>query len=284
VWYITEKFSSINAVCWDTLFGEETTEALSVLMNDHDISLSLIARCTASLAALTCLRELTDVTAWTQTKGPQWAKRSQHLAVCIVKLTGISFPVEPETMSRDGPLYLLGAFLAGSPFGMVGDDIDMSFMVNTTVKHLANGVRAGEVTLDTQKQVLEVFTSGMYSCWERFLNPATSRVVRNAVAGLHSDLAAQIPGPEEAADLNAGFAQTLGHPGYGIISPHRRYTAAWYSYGPNGKTFPGDPDSVSHEFSSLRSESCHSPQVESSQGTVVEVPPLSIKTCHDNHT
>ena len=283
VWHITEKFSSINAVCWDTLFGEETADALSVLMNDHDIPLALIARCTASLAALTCLRELTDFTAWTQTKGPQWAKRSQHLVVCIVKLTGISFPLEPETMSRDGPLYLLGAFLAGSPFGMVGEDMDMSFMVNTTVKHLANGVCAGEATLDTQKQVLEVFTSGMYSCWERFLNPATSRVVRNAVAGLHSDLAAQIPGPEEAADLNAGFAQTEGHPGYGIISPQRRYTAAWYPYGPNGKIFPGDPDSVSHEFSP-RSEPCHSPQVESSQGTVVEVPPLSIKTCHNNHT
>lgn len=279
VWYITEKFSSISALYWDTLFGEEMADALSVLMNDHDTSLALIARCTASLAALACLRELADFTEWTQTKGPQWANRAQHLTRYVVKLSGISFPVEPKTMSRDGPLYLLGTFLAGSPFGIVYD-ADMLFMVNTTVKHLANGVRAGEATSDTQKKVLEVFTSGMYGCWERFLNPATSRAVRNAVAGLHPDL---IPGLGEVADLNAGFAQNQGHPGYGIISPQHRNTAAWCSYNSYGKPFLGDPDTVSYE-SFPRSEPCHSPQIESSQGTVVEVPPLSIKTCHGNCT
>jgi len=281
VWYLTEKFSSISALYWDTLFGEETADALSVLMEDPDISLALIARCTASLAALACLREIVDFTAWTQTKGPQWANRARHLAGYVVKLSGISFPVDPENMSRDGPLHLLGAFLADSPFGIVGGDMDMLFMVNTTVKHLADGVRAGEATSDTQKQVLEVFTSGMYGCWERFLDPATSRTVRNAVAGLHPDLVAQIPGDGEAADHDAGFAQLQGHPGYGIISPQRRYTAAWYPYGSPGKTFPRDPDSVSHK-SSPRSEPCHSPQDGSSQGTVVEVPPSSMKICHDH--
>jgi len=249
-------------------------------MNDHDPSLALIARCTASLAALACLRELADFTAWTQTKGPQWANRAQHLTGYIVKLSGISFPIESKTMSRDGPLYLLGTFLAGSPFGIVGDDADMLFMVNTTVKHLADGVRAGEATSDTQNKVLEVFTSGMYGCWERFLNHDTSRAVRNAVAGLHPDL---IPGLGEAGDLNAGFAQTRGHPDHGIISPQRHYSAAWYSYSSPGKTLPGDPDTASYE-SSPRSEPCQSPEVESSQGTVVEVPPLSIKTCHGNCT
>ena len=280
VWYITEKFSSISALYWDTLFGEETADALSVLMNDSDISLALITRCTASLAALACLRELADFRAWTQTKGPQWANRAQHLTGYTVKLSGISFPVEPETMSRDGPLYLLGAFLAGSPFGIVEDDMDMLFMVNTTVKHLADGVRAGGATSDTQEKVLEVFTSGMYSRWERFLSPATSRAVRNAVAGLYPCL---IPGLGEATDLDADFAQTRGHAGWGIISPQRHNTAAWYPYSSPGKTFLGDPDTVSYE-SSPRSEPCHSPEVESSQGTVVEVPPLSIKTSHGNCT
>lgn len=281
VWYLTEKFSSISALYWDTLFGEETADALSVLMEDPDVSLALTARCTASLAALACLREIADFTAWTQTKGPQWADRARHLTGYVVKLSGMSFPGELENMSRDGPLYLLGAFLAASPpFGMVGGDMDMLFMVNTTVKHLADGVRAGEATSDTQKQVLEVFTSGMYGCWERFLDPATSRAVRNAVAGLHPDLGAQIPGGGEAADHSVGFAQLRGHPGYGIISPQRRYSAAWYSYASPGQTSPGDPDYVSHK-SSPGPVPCHSPRGGSSQGTVVEAPPLSMQNCHD---
>jgi hypothetical protein len=278
VWCLTEKFSSISSLYWDTLFGEETADALSTLMEDPDISLALIARCTASLAALACLREIVDFTTWTQTEGPQWTNRAQVLTGYIVKLSGISFPVEPENMSRDGRLCLLGAFLAGSPFGIVGD-MDVSFMVNTTVRHLADGVRAGEARLDTQRQASEVFTSGMYSCWERYLDPATSRAVRNAVASLHPDLLAQIPGDDdEAPDHDADFARLRRRPAYGIISPHRRYAAAWYSYGSSPTprtTFSGDPDSGPHKLSSPRSEPCRSPRHGSSQGTVVEVPPLS---------
>jgi hypothetical protein len=68
-------------------------------------------------------------------------------------------------------------------------------MINMTVKHLADGVRAGEASLDTQT----LFTSeilALVTCdrWMRYLDPAASRAVHLTAASLHKELATRIPG------------------------------------------------------------------------------------------
>jgi hypothetical protein len=84
-WYITEKFADTNTIYWDTLFGAETAESLKTLGNDFDSSTALIARCSAALAARSCPRELNEVSAWVQTKGPRWAERELRLIDYINK-------------------------------------------------------------------------------------------------------------------------------------------------------------------------------------------------------
>jgi hypothetical protein len=71
-WYITEKFTGSNALYLDTLFGAETAESLSTLGVEFEPTVADIARCSASPAARSCLRELNEVSAWVQTKGPHW--------------------------------------------------------------------------------------------------------------------------------------------------------------------------------------------------------------------
>jgi hypothetical protein len=50
---------------------------------------------------------------------------------------------------RDGPLLTLGAFLNCGQLCIGEVDNDISFMVNTTVKYLVEGVRASEASLNT---------------------------------------------------------------------------------------------------------------------------------------
>jgi hypothetical protein len=73
-WYITEKFADTTILYWDTLFGTETAESLKILGNDFDPTIMLIAQCSAALATRSYLRELNEVSAWVQTKGPRWAE------------------------------------------------------------------------------------------------------------------------------------------------------------------------------------------------------------------
>jgi len=276
VWYITEKFAGLNSLYWDTLFGAETADALSTLAHDSVPSVALFARCTAFLAARSCLRELADVSTWTQTKGPHWANRARDLAGYIVKLSGIPLPVEdPETATRDGPLLILSSFLSGLPYNMAmsGADRDVSFMVNMTAKHLADGIRAGEASPDAQKQFSEIFVLDIWSGWNTYLDPATSRAVCNAAASLHQDLITGISedGDEANANFNAGFPAPQEHTGYSIISPRRRFVPAWCPYEWPKRAFSGDATT------STAFEPCHSPPNKSSPGTAVEVSVLPTK-------
>jgi hypothetical protein len=276
VWHITEKFSGLSSLYWDTLFGAETADALSTLAHDSVPSVALFARCTAFLAARSCLRELANVSKWGQTKGPHWANRARDIAGYVVKLSGIPLPVEDtETATRDGPLLILGSFLSGLPYNMAmsGADGDVSFMVNTTVKHLADGIRAGEASLDAQKQFSEIFVLDMWGGWNTYLDPATSRAVCNAAASLHQDLITRISedGDEADARFNAGFPVPQGHTGYSIISPRRRLAPAWCPNELPKRAFSGDTTTSSTAF-----EPCHSPPNESSPGSPVEISKLPI--------
>jgi hypothetical protein len=275
VWYITEKFTGLNSLFWDTLFGAETADALSTLAHDSVPSVALFARCTAFLAARSCLRELADVSTWTQTRGPHWANRARDLAGYTVKLSGIPLPVEdPETATRDGPLLILGSFLSGLPYNMaMGAECDASFMINTTAKHLADGIRAGEASLDAQQKFSETFTLDIWGGWNTYLDPATSRVVCNAAASLRQDLITRISedGDEADANFNAGFPPPQEHTGYNIISPRRHFAPAWCPYKWPKRAFSGDATT------STAFEPCHSPPNESSPGTAVEVSALPTK-------
>ncbi|KAI0298293.1 hypothetical protein BC826DRAFT_999063 [Russula brevipes] len=233
-WCITEKFAGTSTLFWDTLFGAETANSLSTLRNDMDPSIALIAQCTAALAARSCLRELTEVSTWAQTKGPYWANRAQHIAGYIDTLSGITLPSEPEVLARDGPLLILSAFFTALPFGVAEADA-----VSTTVKHLADGVRAGEATQDAQRQFSGIFSPGTYYILRRYLDPAASRAVRHTVASLHQGLATRIPEDCGAAGADTDFA-----------SDGRCYSEGW-SFGLSGTPFSGDAGS------SPRLEPCH---------------------------
>ena len=75
------------------------------------------------------------------------------------------------------------------------DDGIVSSMINMSVKHLADGVRAGEASLDTQR----LFTSEIFALvtcdrWRRYLDPAASRTVHPTAASLHKELTTRTPG------------------------------------------------------------------------------------------
>ena len=265
VWCMTEKFAGTSTLYWDTLFGAETADALSTLAKDPESSIALVAQCTASLAARSCLRELIDVSAWTQTKSPHWANRAQHLAGYVVKLSGISLPLEPDAIARDGPLLILRAFLSAPPF--VNTGADELFMINTTVKHLADGVRAGDASPDAQKQFSVIFAQNVYGCWGRYLD----RFMRDTVGSLRQELAAQIPEDGGSPDVDAGFYVLQEHGGYGVIPPQCRHAATWSSYPVPGRAFSGDTTASYTGFGP-----CYSPRNEAPLETVVGVPPIPV--------
>ena len=270
-WYITEKFAGTTTLYWDTLFGTETAESLKSLGNEFDISVMLIARCSAALAARSCLRELNEVSAWIQTKGPRWADRAQQLIDYINKLSAVPLPAEPKTVVVDGPLLTLGTFLSGGPLGMMGQmDNDVSFMVNTTVKYLVEDIRASEASINTQKQFSEmVFSNGNYELWTHYLEPATSQALRRAVDSLRQDFE-----PRMAEDwVDAGFPVPPGcfMPG---IAPyqHRPIVPSCRQWsGSSGTAFSGD---AANSTSSSGIMVPHSPENESSHKTDVQGPSL----------
>lgn len=269
-WYITEKFAGTSTLYWDSLFGAETADSLSTLWNDEDPTVALIARCTAALAARSCLRELTDVSARVRTKGPHWAKRALHLIDYISRLSGVALPAEPDIVARDGPLLTLGAFLNGITLGEAEVDKDVSFMVNTTVKHLVEGVRAGETTPNTQKQFSGVFSTGTFDLWRHYLNPDTFQALRHAVDILDQDPAARMPeGWVDAANHLPGNQERRAH----SIIPDRRHpiTTSYsrWSYESSGTACSADAST-----SSSGNVLYHSPKNASSLKTVVEVPSL----------
>ena len=266
-WYITEKFAGTTTLYWDTLFGAETAESLKTLGNDFDHTILLIARCSSALAARSCLRELNEVSAWVQTKGPRWAERAQQLIEYINKLSGVPLPAEPKTLVVDGPLLTLGTVLNRGP-PTIGDiDNDVWFMVNTTVKYLVEDLCASEASLNTQKQFSEmVFLSGFYDLWMTYLDPATSQALRRAVDGLRQDIE-----PRMTEDwVDAGFPLPPGCFLPGVIPNRRRPIIPPYSqwsYDSSGTAFSGDAAT-----SSSRVLLPHSPENESSPKTVVQGP------------
>lgn len=267
-WYITEKFADTNTLYWDTLFGAETAESLKTLRNDFDPTTALIARCSAALAARSCLRELNEVSAWVQTKGPRWAERALQLIDCINKLSDVPLPAEPKTVVRDGPLLTLGTFLNCGPLNIGEMDNDASFMVNTTVKYLVEDVRASEASLNTQKQFSEIiFLSGIYDLWTHYLDPATSQALHRAVDSLRQDIE-----PRTTEDwVDAGFPLPPGCFAPGIIPDRRRSIVPTYrqwSFGSSGTAFSGDAATSSSSAVMLS----HSPENETSLKTVVQGP------------
>jgi hypothetical protein len=268
-WYITEKFADTNTLYWDTLFGAETAESLKILGNDFDPTTALIARCSAALAARSCLRELNEVSAWVQTKGPRWAEREQQLIEYINKLSGVSLPAEPKTVVRDGPLLTLGTFLNCGPHSVGEMDGDVSFMVNKTVKYLVEGVRASEASLNTQKQFSEtIFLSGFYDLWTHYLDPATSEALRRAVDSLR---ARQDIEPRMTEDwVDAGFPLPPGCFAPGVIPNRRRSIVPTYrqwSDDSSGTAFSGYATT-----SSSRVVLSRSPENESLPKTVAQGP------------
>ena len=193
IWCITERFANVSMLYWDTLFGAETADSLATLGNDYDPTVALIARCSAALAARSCLRELSDVSAWMQTRGPHWSKRALQLINLISKVSGVTLLAEPKTAARDGPLLVLGAFLKGAPHGATRMDNDVSFMLDTTVKHLVDGLRAGEASPNAQKRFSEIFSNGTYDLWRQYLGPAAFQALHGAVDALRQDLAPRMP-------------------------------------------------------------------------------------------
>ena len=266
-WHITEKFADNNTLYWDTLFGAETAESLKTLGNDFDPTVTLVARCSAALAARSCLRELNEVSAWVQTKGPRWAERALQLIDYINKLSSVPLPADPKTVLRDGPLLALGTFLNCGPLSIGEVDNDVSLMVNTTVKYLVEGVRASEASPITQKQFSEmIFLSGFYDLWMQYLDPATSQALRRALDSLRQDIQ-----PRMTEDwVDAGFPLPPGCFAPGIVPDRRRPTVTPYrqwSYGSSGTAFSGD--AVSSSSSGVVVS--HSPEHESSLKTAVQV-------------
>lgn len=270
-WYITEKFADTNVLYWDTLFGAETAESLKSLGSDFDPTVALTARCSAALAARSCLRELNEVSAWVQTKGPRWAERSLHLIDYINKLSVVSLPAEPKTVVRDGPLLTLGAFLSCGPLSVARMDKDVSFLVNTTVKYLVESVRASEASPNAQKQFSEmVFSSGFYDLWTRYLDPVTSQALRQAVDTLRQNIESRTP----EGWVDAGFPLL---PGFTPGMPDQRHPIPSYrrqwSYDSSGTAFSGDAATSSSGVALHRS-----PENEFPHKTAVQGP--SSPSCH----
>ena len=263
-WYLTEKFAGTTTLYWDTLFGEETAESLKTLGNDFDPTIALIARCSAALATRSCLRELSEVSAWVQTKGPRCVIRVRLLMDYINKLSWIGLLAEPKIFVADGPLAILAMFLnCGSPMGQM--DSDLAFMVNTTVKYLVEDVRADEASLATQKQFSDmIFSSGIYELWTQCLEPATSQALGRAVGSLRKDIEPQMTGDW----LDAGFTVPCILPGIFPDGPRPMVPSyRQWSYDSSGTAFSGGAATPSSEV--VRT---HSPEDESSHKTVVRGP------------
>ena len=269
-WYITEKFAGMTNLYWDTLFGAETAESLKFLANDFDTTIMLTARCSAALAVRSCVRELNEVSAWIQTKGPRWAERALQLIDFLNKLSGTPLPADPKTVIVDGPLLALGMILSRGPLCVGAMPDEVSLMLNTTVEYLLEDVRASEASLDTQKQFSEmVFLSGFYDLWMPYLHPATSQALDRAVDSLRQDIV-----PQMMEDWVAKFPPP---PGWvvpsGVASSRPRPIAPscrQWSNDSSGTAFSGDaapssPDAVLP----------NSPEDESSQKTVVQGPSSS---------
>jgi hypothetical protein len=264
IWYITEKFASSSTLYWDTLFGAETVDSLATLLNDHDPTVALSTRCSAALAARSCLHGLSDVSTWAH-----WAKRTQHLIDYISKLSGVTLPAKPETVARDGPLLALGAFLNCVTLRAAQADNDVSFMVDTTMKHLVEGVRAGEATPNAQKQFSEMVSTGIYDLWKHYLSPATFQALRDAVGVLHQDLEPRVP----EGWVDADFPGPQEHRAYGII-PNRRPSMIGAAYNRWSDDSSRTACSVGAATSSSGNLLYHLPKNDSSLKTVVEAPSL----------
>ncbi len=273
-WYITEKFAGTNTLYWDTLFGVETAESLSALGVESVPSIAVIARCSASLAARSCLRELNEVSAWVQTKGPHWTKRALQLIDYISKLSGVPLPAEPETVVRDGPLLTLGALLSSAPLCTGKADKDESFIVNTTVKYIVDGVRASEASPNAQKQFSEMaFSGGFYNVWTQYLDSAVSQALRNAVDNLYQDFKTRTP----EGWVDAGFPVPPGCFAHGRVLNRQHPILPSYrqrSYDSSGTAFSWDT-----AISSSGVVPSHSPENETSLKAAVRN--LSSPSRHD---
>jgi hypothetical protein len=274
VWGITEKFAGTNSLYWDTLFGAHTADALAALSHDDDdVMIALLARCTAALAARSCLRELTHVAAWTRTKGPYWAQRARQLAGLVGRLGTLVYPAAFEDVGRDGALLTLAAFLVEVSRGaVVTADRGVASVVSTTVRHLADGVRAGDASFDAQRLFAsQAFAVDVRGYWTHALDPAAARAVRLVAGSLHEELASQIR-EDLLGDANTGdYSTHQEDQGDGALAEGRNgRTAAGYtrwSYDSSHTAFSGDGTASGfvHHCSS---------QGDSHLGTVVEAPLL----------
>ncbi|KAN0132257.1 hypothetical protein V8E53_010023 [Lactarius tabidus] len=272
IWSITEKFAGTHSLYWDTLFGFHTADALASLIHDtSNPTIALLARCTAALAARSCLRELARVADWTRTKGPYWTQRALQLADLVGYLGALVPPAALEDVARDGPLLALAAFLAevSRAPAVVLADRTISSMVSTTVRHLADGVRAGEASLDAQRVfVSEAFAAGVCEHWTRLLDHTASSVVRHVAGSLHQELATQIQ-----KDLKDTDARDCAGQGDGVLTVKRNRTR--WSYASSRTAFSGD------ETASGFAGRCSSLHGDSPLGTVVEAPLLPNCDAHE---
>ena len=261
VWCITEKFSAgtNSLMYWDTLFGAHTADALAALTDENasNPTIALLARCTAALAARSFFRELTHVAEWTRTKGPYWAHRARQLADLVARLGARTPPALDE---RDGALLTLSAFLTAVSRAPAVADRGVSSMVSTTVRHLADGVRAGDTSLEAQRLLVsEAFAVDVRGYWTHALDPAAASAVRLVVGSLHQELARQMGDHRDRGD---GGAVAEGRKGRG------------WSCDSSNTVFSGD------ETASGFMHRCSS-RGDSPLGTVVEAPLL--RDCDEQH-
>ncbi|KAI9454478.1 hypothetical protein BJY52DRAFT_1284540 [Lactarius psammicola] len=248
VWAITEKFAGTSSLYWDTLFGAHTADALATLSRDDaNPTIALVARCTAALATRSCLRELTHVAEWTRTKGPYWAHRAEQLSGFVRRLGVLPTPDVLEDVARDGALLTLAVFLAAvsrpAAVAVAAADRSVSSMVSTTVKHLADGVRAGDTSLDAQRLFAsQAFAVDVCGLWTRSLDPAASHAVR-VVAGKHEELATQVRKDLGAADASDYSMHQEDRRDGVLAEGTTRQAAAGYSrwsYDSSSTAFSGD--------------------------------------------
>jgi hypothetical protein len=188
-------------------------------------------------------------------------------------------PVDPEIVARDGPLLILGALLSGgSPSMMIPTDDDMSFMVKTTLKYLTDGVRAGEAKPDVQKKFAAMIPFGIYSQWIQDPDPDVSRTVRDIVASLPQDLAAQIRGDGMKNRFRHGLPVFPG-----CVIDDRDVLQAFDGSGPLPLQPPGSQSTPKDAIPIPGSEP-RDAQTDTSVGTVVEAPALPTTSCLDNGT
>ena len=151
-------------------------------------------------------------------------------------------------------------------------DTDVSFMVNTTVKYLVESVRASEASPDAQKQFSEmILLSGFYDLWTRYLDPAISQALRQAVDSLRQDTEPRTPEGWVDAEIPLLPGFTSGMPDQRLpIVPSYRWQ---WSYDSSGTAFSGDAATSSSGVALHRS-----PENESPHKTTVQGP--SSTSCH----